>query len=114
MPTLPFVQPPTAARPEHTALCDGVAHSNQAQSHLWSPISGDSYDPGSVGRWSLQIQGSSAGCVTSTTGTMHLDAEETRFGYVSPPASATSNPSGFADTGYRKCILLHIIPSQIS
>ena len=69
------------------------------------------YDPGPIGRWSLQMQAPSAESDTSPTDPMDLGAKETCFEYISPPAPTTTNYSGFAGTGYRKSILLHIIPS---
>lgn len=63
------------------------------------------YNPDTIGRCSLQMQGSPAGSVNGPTNTMGLGAEAARFGYISPPAFATRNYSGIMDSGYRKCIL---------
>jgi hypothetical protein len=65
------------------------------------------YNPGPIGRCSLQMQGSPAGSVTGPSNTTGLGAEEARFQYIPPPAPfATHNYSGSAYTGYRKWISL--------
>ncbi len=114
LPTLPLRQPSLDGPSEHTVLCDsdGVFDSNQHPSQLSkSSFSGDisqslpeRYNPGPIGRCSLQMQVSPAGSVNGPTNTMVFGAEDARFGHISPPAFATRNYSSIADTGYRKCM----------
>ena len=100
--------PVPAASSEHTILSD--RQRDQPPSQLSMSITGgpfpEHYNPGPIGRCSLQMQGSPTGSVTSATNTTRLGAAEARCGYFPPPAFATPNHSGIADPGYGKCISL--------
>lgn len=107
MPTLPLRQPSLESPEDHTVLRDRDSHHHPSHfsislsPHIAQPFP-ERYNPGPIGRCSLPIQRSPARSVNDPTNTMVLGAENARFGHISPPAFATRNYSGIADTGYRK------------